>query len=238
VVAAGGATAIGLQAANMFGDATAVQALRQKRDEQKVNKDMRTRNDQSMVTPVMGHGETGHGVNLESVGKADRVKCPKCDCECTSKGKCPECGMDCRKIEKASAPKMGRAKCPNCDIPCDSEGKCPMCGKDCRAIAKAMRRFDSEADRQRRLGLYAGAGLATAAVAGDAARRQVTVVRGDQPKRGGKYVKGKRPARGIALKPGVSPRKAAALAALALGGAAVGAGSYKRGVSRRNQPWA
>lgn len=203
--------------------------------QQKVKKDMRAHSDQSVSTPVMGHGETGYGSNLELVGKADRMKCPKCDCECTSKGKCPECGMDCRKIEKAAAPKMGRAKCPNCEIPCDAEGKCPMCGKDCRAVAKAMRRFDSEADRQRRLGLYTGAGLATAAVAGDAARRRFTTVEPRDAK--GNYRAGKKSVRGIALKPGVNPRKAAALAALALGGAAVGAESYRRGVSRRNQPW-
>jgi hypothetical protein len=237
LVRAGAAGAVALQAANLGGDLIANRVLAREA-QQKVKKDMRARNDQSVSAPVMGHGETGHGSNLELVGKADRMKCPKCDCECTSKGKCPECGMDCRKIEKAAALKMGRVKCPNCEIPCDAEGKCPMCGKDCRAVAKAMRRFDSEADRQRRLGLYTGAGLATAAVAGDAARRQFTPVEGEQPRKNGKFAEGKKPVRGIALKPGVSPRKAAALAALALGGAAVGAGSYKRGVSRRNQPWA
>lgn len=246
LVRAGAAGAVGLQAANLAGDLVANRVLARE-SQKKVSKV----HSQSVSKGVFGYGETGHGVNLETVSKAKTVKCPKCDCECTAKGKCPECGMDCSKIEKAA---KKRAKCPSCEIPADSEGKCPMCGKDCgprsewamreqkdskpkEKLEKAVRRYDSEADRQRRLGMYAGAGAGLAAVAGNETRRMFDVVRGDQPKAGGKYVKGKRPVRGVKLKAGVSPRKAAVLAALTAGGALVGVGSYKRGVSRRNQPW-
>lgn len=219
LVRAGAAGAVGLQAANLAGDLVANRVLARE-SQKKVSKvDM-----QSVSKGVFGYGETGHGVNLERVDKAAKK----------------------------------RPKCPNCEIPCDTEGKCPMCGKDCaprgekseskshemreskthEAMEKAARRYDSEADRQRRLGMYAGAGAGLAAVAGNETRRMFDPVRGEQPKVDGKYVKGKRPLRGVKLKAGMSPRKAAALAALSAGGALVSAASYKRGVSRRNQPWA
>ena len=228
LVRAGAAGAVGLQAANLAGDLVANRVLTRE-SQKKVSKMAMSPDGQSVIKAVYGCGETGVGVNLESVSKK-ALKCPDCDCDCNAKGKCMECGKDCRKVEKAE---KKRVKCPNCELPCDKDDKCPMCGKDCSAIAKAARRYDSEADRQRRLGMYAGGGTAVAAVAGNEARRHFMRV-----SEGAKNAKGKKPLRGFKLKPKASARKTAILAGLAAAGAAVGAGSYARGVSRRNQPWA
>ena len=195
LVRAGAAGAVGLQAANLAGDLVANRVLTRE-SQKKVSKMAMSPDGQSVIKAVYGCGETGVGVNLESVSKK-ALKCPDCDCDCNAKGKCMECGKDCRKVEKAA------------------------------------RRYDSEADRQRRLGMYAGGGTAVAAVAGNEARRQFMRV-----SEGAKNAKGKKPLRGFKLKPKASARKTAILAGLAAAGAAVGAGSYARGVSRRNQPWA
>lgn len=92
------------------------------------------------------------------------------------------------------------------------------------------RNFDAEADRQRRLGLYAGLGVGGGLVLGDAARRRLNI-QGSRLKSGGRRVRFDVPA---------SRRGKAALAALALGSAAGvggGVGAYRLGVSERNNPW-
>lgn len=90
----------------------------------------------------------------------------------------------------------------------------------------SKRYYDAEADRQRRLGLYAGLGGGTAIVLGDAARRQVTA---------GKVTEGGRKGVRLAL-------KGKARTPLLLGGGAAlsaiaGGAAYKRGISERNRPW-
>lgn len=220
LVRAGAAGAVGLQAANLAGDLVANRVLARE-SQKKVSKV----DQQTFSKAVFTRGESGHGVNLEMVEKASKKK----------------------------------AKCPNCEIPAGADGKCPMCGKVCsprgeredskaheareskkhEEMEKAVRRFDSEADRQRRLGMYAAGGVGAAVAAGEATRRQFEFTRGAQPKTAdGKYAKGKRPIRGAQLKPGKNWRTAAGLAALTAGSGLVGVGAYRRGVSRRNQPWA
>jgi len=104
-------------------------------------------------------------------------------------------------------------------------------------ISKRARRYDPEADRQRRMGLYAGAGLGGGAVLAresadrlsnsvDRERRTVTV-----PKIKLKGLKG---AELKAAKRGRSGLGLAALAALSSGG---GVAAYRHGISRRNQPY-
>lgn len=112
------------------------------------------------------------------------------------------------------------------------------------AIAK--RQFSSEADRQRRLGTYAGLGLGSSVVLGDAARRhlQPLVGHADEagkkgqavPVRRLKDLKGAR-AVGMGLKDGSRLRSPLLLGGAALATGAAGAAAYKRGISERNRPW-
>jgi len=97
-------------------------------------------------------------------------------------------------------------------------------------INKAYRRFDPEADRQRRLGLYAGTGVGGSIVAGREAARnfETKVVSGSGAKA--------TTHRGLYAKPGKG-KKGLGLAAVAAASGALGVGSYKRGISQRNQPW-
>lgn len=85
-----------------------------------------------------------------------------------------------------------------------------------RQINKAYRRYDPEADRQRRIGLYAGLGGGSALVLGAAGARKLKGTKLSMPK-GGK--------KGLALLAGGA----------AAGG--LGAAAYKRGIEIRNQPW-
>lgn len=279
LVRAGAAGAVALQAANLGGDLIANRVLAREAQQKVRKSDMSIRNDQSVSKGVFGHGETGHGTNLESVSKkkGSRAKCPNCEIPCDAEGKCPMCGKDCMPKGESKAHERGESKTHEAmEKSWQSTGMRDgvdtgrvmrralrsgavfgggmgtgvimaehglLSTKDAKkrlqrkSVKKAYRRFDSEADRQRRLGLYTGAGAGVAIAAGEATRRQLVPVKGGQPKENGKYVKGKRPIRGVMLREGVRPRNAAALAALAAGGALVSAASYKRGVSRRNQPW-
>jgi hypothetical protein len=97
-------------------------------------------------------------------------------------------------------------------------------------MSKAYRRFDPEADRQRRLGFYSGSAAGLSALAGREAIRNFDTKVVTGPK--GKTVTH----RGIYAKPGQG-KKGLALGALTAGLGAVSAGSYKRGLSERNQPW-
>jgi hypothetical protein len=97
-------------------------------------------------------------------------------------------------------------------------------------IKKAYRRFDPEADRQRRLGMYGGIGVGGAIVAGrEAARNFETKVKSGSGKN-------QVTNRGVFAKPGKG-KKGLGLAAIAAASGAAGVGSYKRGLSQRNQPW-
>lgn len=98
---------------------------------------------------------------------------------------------------------------------------------DRNAVQKAYRRYDPEADRQRRLGLGAGAGIGTAAILGSQAAKRYTL---SLPEKNGKKL------RGIAVRPGRG-KAAAALTAGAIASGAAGAAAYKRGLSERNNPW-
>jgi len=94
----------------------------------------------------------------------------------------------------------------------------------------AKRNFNAEADRQRRLGLYTGAGLGAGLVMGDAARRRA-------------------PIKAVELKDGTKrkivdlprgKRGRLTLAALAAGSAAStvgGVAAYRRGISERNNAY-
>jgi len=99
-----------------------------------------------------------------------------------------------------------------------------------KPVNKAYRRFDPEADRQRRLGLYAGTGVGGSIVAGREAARnfETKVVSGSGAKA--------TTHRGLYAKPGKG-KKGLGLAAVAAASGALGVGSYKRGISQRNQPW-
>lgn len=88
-------------------------------------------------------------------------------------------------------------------------------------IEKAYRRVDPEADRQRRIGAYAAGSGVGSAWAGREASRHLGLSR----------VYGEK-----AIK--ISPsKKGVGLAALSAGLGAAGIGSYRHGISVRNQPW-
>lgn len=94
----------------------------------------------------------------------------------------------------------------------------------------AKRNFNAEADRQRRLGLYAGAGVGTGVALGAQAMRGIKPIKGAGDK--GELV------RGLMVEGGKkAARRKAALAALAALSAGGGIAAYKRGISERNQPW-
>lgn len=93
-------------------------------------------------------------------------------------------------------------------------------------VTKAYRRFDPEADRQRRAGLYTGVGVLGAGLAGREAATKFTT----RASTNGSKV------RGIVAKPGKG-KAGLGLAALAAASGAFGAQSYKSGLSSRNQPW-
>jgi len=103
-------------------------------------------------------------------------------------------------------------------------------------IGKA-RRFDPEADRQRRLGLYSGAALGGGIVTGTQVPRHFTVV-----KPGAKHGAGLA-TRKVGEESGrLATRYGHGKVGLTLAGATAGlgalaAGTYKRGISRRNQPY-
>lgn len=91
------------------------------------------------------------------------------------------------------------------------------------------RNFDAEADRQRRLGLYAGLGAGGGLVLGDATRRRLNIRSRRTPV-----------GRKVMLTVPGSKKGKAALAALAAGsalGLGGGAAAYRLGVSERNNPW-
>ena len=92
-------------------------------------------------------------------------------------------------------------------------------------IEKAYRRFDPEADRQRRLGAYAGVGLGAGIGLGAASHQSFSR---HYPNAGAKIAQ--------AMK-AKKFRKPAALGAAALASTTLGAAAYRRGVSERNNPW-
>lgn len=94
-------------------------------------------------------------------------------------------------------------------------------------IVKAYRRFDPEADRQRRAGLYTGVGVLGAGLAGREAANHFTTKAKD--------VQGVT-VRGVVAKP-KKGKLGLGLAAVAGASGAFGAHSYKSGLSTRNQPW-
>ena len=100
-------------------------------------------------------------------------------------------------------------------------------------VGKAYRRFDPEADRQRRLGLYAGTGVGGSILAGGMAAPNFSTKLA--VKASGKEAKDI-VHRGIFAKPGKG-KKGLGLAAISAASGAAGIGSYKRGLSQRNQPW-
>jgi hypothetical protein len=95
-------------------------------------------------------------------------------------------------------------------------------------IGKA-RYFDPEADRQRRLGLYSGAALGGAIAAGSVAHSKGEFGFEREAGDAAKKMSPKYTLR--------ANRKGVAAAGASLGLAALAAGTYKRGISHRNQPW-
>jgi hypothetical protein len=102
-------------------------------------------------------------------------------------------------------------------------------GASMKSEVEKARYFDPEADRQRRLGLYSGAAVGGAIAAGSVAHSKGEFgferEAGDSAKKmSPKYT----------LR---ANRKGVAAAGTSLGLAALAAGTYKRGISHRNQPW-
>jgi hypothetical protein len=98
------------------------------------------------------------------------------------------------------------------------------------SIEKAYRRYDPEADRQRRLGLAAGAGAGGAVVLGSQAARQFTTNVGEHGATPAKKLKG------IAVK-AKHGKKAILLTGGAAASGGLGLAAYRRGLSERNNPW-
>jgi hypothetical protein len=92
------------------------------------------------------------------------------------------------------------------------------------------RNFNAEADRQRRLGTYTGAGLGAGLVLGDAARRRVPVAEYE--------LKDGRKIKRLELPKGRKGKATlAALAAGSLLSAGGGVAAYRRGISERNNTY-
>ena len=109
-------------------------------------------------------------------------------------------------------------------------------GGDKGSVKKA-RRFDPEADRQRRLGAYAGIAAGSGIVTGEAARRHFAVVKPNAVTGGGIAArKVTRESGRLATRYGHG-RLGLGLAATSAGLGALAAGTYKRGISRRNRPY-
>ena len=110
--------------------------------------------------------------------------------------------------------------------------------KSADGVNVEKRNFNAEADRQRRLGLYAGAGIGGGLVAGDAARK---VVLANSKKIGDLYdFKDKRIANKRVYRLPKRRLDRVGLAALAAGsvlGVGGGLAAYKRGIDERNNPW-
>ena len=100
----------------------------------------------------------------------------------------------------------------------------------------SKRYFDPEADRQRRIGLYAGLGGGSALVLGDAARRQFTGNVERHPVQG-KQKHGRLKRVEVGLKQGKRLRTPALLGGAAALSAIGGAAAYKHGISERNRPY-
>ena len=98
-----------------------------------------------------------------------------------------------------------------------AEGAVSSNGHGKSLVDKAQRRFDPEADRQRRIGMYSAGGALGAVYLGDKARGQLA-------REGMKVIRPK-------------GKKGALLGLSAIASGALGAGAYKRGVDVRNQPW-
>lgn len=112
---------------------------------------------------------------------------------------------------------------------------------------KAYRRYDPEADRQRRLGLYAGLGTLGAGAGAVAGGRHLTFDLGRHPDKNvpisgskgnssGKKLKMGTRVRGVAVKEGKGRAAAIPLVLGTLSGAG-GFAAYRQGVKERNQPW-
>ena len=98
-----------------------------------------------------------------------------------------------------------------------------------RGVNIEKRYYDPEMDRQRRLGMYAGAGLAgSAGLAALGAKGIKPAVRDVE---GGKVV------RGLSMPKGKQARGKLALLAAAAASGAGGLAAYKRSNSRKNDPW-
>lgn len=105
-----------------------------------------------------------------------------------------------------------------------------------KAVVASKRYFDSEADRQRRLGAYAGLGGGSALVLGDAARRQFKVsTERDKPVAG--KTRGRLKRLEVGLKEGKRLRTPVLLGGAAALSAIGGAAAYKHGISERNRPY-
>lgn len=100
----------------------------------------------------------------------------------------------------------------------------------------SKRYFDPEADRQRRIGLYAGLGGGSALVLGEAARRQFTGVVERHPVQG-KQKRGRLKNVTVGLKEGKRLRTPILLGGAAALSAIGGAAAYKHGISERNRPY-
>lgn len=96
-----------------------------------------------------------------------------------------------------------------------------------KIVAKAYRRFDPEADRQRRIGAAQGVLTGTALVTGDRATRSLTT---EVSNRGARVP-------GVALRRGASKKRALAWGAASVASGAGAVAAHRHGVSQRNQPW-
>jgi hypothetical protein len=95
-------------------------------------------------------------------------------------------------------------------------------------VKKAHRRFDPEADRQRRAGLYTGLGVLGAGIAAERAIPNFTTSAVDNAGN---------PVRGIFARSAKKGKIGLGLGAASLASGAFAAKTYKHGLSSRNQPW-
>ena len=256
MIAAGGATAIGLQTANWAGDTIAARALTQQKRKDKM--DMSKSIEQSVVSKAETNPVTGHGVNLETVEK--RLIDDKMWREASGKktreaavqggiagsvlggtvGGAATHALKTNKKTKALAIGAGAASTsaagaavslrshkkfyadPRVRAAAEKRTLNSLAAKGKKNVRVEKRYYDSEADRQRRLGAASGVLGGVAVVTGAEAARRV-------PLKGvGRAVRA-----GIKGNPRVAAGLAAASGLSGLGAAA----SYKRGISRRNMTW-
>lgn len=205
---AGAIGATALQAANLGGDIVANRVLSREANKKiKGKKPVEKSIEQSVISKSDEVKVTGHGVNVAKMSTRTKA------------------GI-------VAGVVGGGAAAGGLKVQRDHKEKKRLEEENARLKGVAKRYFDAEADRQRRLGLYAGLGLTGATAAGAYAGKDVKLER-TETKTNGKTTR-----KGLKITaPAGSGKKKLVAAGLAAGSGLAGLAAYKHGVSERNRSW-